>query len=39
MSLTLKDYQAQCLDRLREYFFQAGEHGARPAFVLMTNRP
>jgi type III restriction enzyme len=37
--LTLKDYQSQCLDRLREYFFQAGEHGARPAFVLMTNRP
>jgi len=37
--LTLKDYQRQCLDRLQEYFFQAGEQGARPAFVLMTNRP
>jgi len=37
--LKLKQYQEQCLDRLREYFSQAGEHGARPAFVLMTNRP
>jgi len=37
--LQLKQYQQHCLDRLREYLLQAGEHGARPAFVLMTNRP
>ena len=37
--LKLKDYQQQSLETLGSYFRLAGEHGAKMAFMDITQRP